>query len=1088
MVDAIVSSLLGQLTSVAADEVKQHVRLVTGVGEEVKKLTSNLRAIRAVLEDAEKRQMQRDNAVTFWLDQLRDASYDMEDVLDEWTTARLKLQIEGIDDDNALALAPHKKKVRSFFCAVSNCFGSFKQLCLRHDIAVKIREINGKLDDIASQKDKFNFKFDENVSNNVKKPERVRTISLIDEGEVCGRVEEKNELLSKLLCESSEQQKGLHVISLVGLGGIGKTTLAQLAYNNDEVKRNFEKVIWVCVSDTFEEIRVAKAIIEGLGVSASGLSEFESLMKQIQEYITRKKFFLVLDDVWDGDYKKWNPFFSCLKNGHHESKILITTRDRSVALQLGSIDIIPVKELAEEECWSLLERLAFFRRSVDDHEKLEPIGRKIAHKCKGLPLAAKVIWNLLRSKSTVKEWQRILDSEMWKVEEIGQGLLAPLLLSYNDLPSNSMVKRCFLYCAVFPKDYNMYKEELISLWMAQGYLNADEDEELEMIGEEYFNMLATRSFFQEFKKDDDDDEIISCKMHHTLHDFARRVSREECSWAEINGYLSVEIKGNKESVISYVDHKVRHLGLNFEGVASFPMSVLGLNRLRTLLIYDESPSNPSLNSSILPELFSKLACLRTLVIRQSFSLFRPSPNFIREIPGNVGKLIHLKYLKLSGLRIRRLPETLCELYNLQKLDIRWCRNLRKLPRGIGKLMNIRSLLNLGTDSLKYMPVAISKLTSLRTLETFVVAGGVGDSSRCSLKSLKNLQLLRECGIEGLSNVSHIDEAERLELDNKKNLLRFRLVFGEVVGGEGEERRRKKEKDEQLLEALKPPLSVEELDILLYGGNIFPQWLTSLSNLRNLHLRGCLNCEHLPPLGKLPLEKLELCSLKSALKSYKAKHLWADHMFQLRKELGVGNIVQVTTADNFHKFALSEYTLMFIVFLCVIRLSWLISSTLLRTFLRPRVRLAKEPLPQLLLCKVKDTKPLIMANVRMKIVHHTCIFDYVVRIRALRLYLKPFSGGLQANSVNAEAILQTKMSKLKVLKSYRAKHMWADHTLPRRKEFSIDIIMQVTMVCRVSSLRVCESLCSKVTGSSNCTFIEYNFGFSRLRLAGLVTHS
>ncbi|XP_052297431.1 putative disease resistance protein At1g50180 [Citrus sinensis] len=114
MVDAIVSSLLVQLSSVAADEVKQQVRLVTGVEEEVKKLTRNLRAIRVVLEDAEKRQMQRDNAVTFWLDQFKDASYDMEDVLEEWTTARLKLQIEGVDDDNALALAPYKKKVQFY--------------------------------------------------------------------------------------------------------------------------------------------------------------------------------------------------------------------------------------------------------------------------------------------------------------------------------------------------------------------------------------------------------------------------------------------------------------------------------------------------------------------------------------------------------------------------------------------------------------------------------------------------------------------------------------------------------------------------------------------------------------------------------------------------------------------------------------------------------------------------------------------------------------------------------------------------------------------------------------------------------------
>ncbi|KAK9214443.1 hypothetical protein WN944_006435 [Citrus x changshan-huyou] len=465
-------------------------------------VTTNLEAIQAVVEDAEQRQMKQDKAVTFWLDQLRDASYDMEDVLEEWITETRKLQLDeggddDDDDDNDNAFVTLLTNVCSFFPAASNCFGCFKQLSLRHHIAVKIREISKRLDEIATRKDRFNFV--ENVSNNVRNPERVRTISLIDEGEVCGRVEEKNELLSKLLCESSEQQKGLHVISLVGLGGIGKTTLAQLAYNNDEVKRNFDKVIWVCVSYTFEEIRVAKAIIEGLGEleSTSSLSEFQSLMSHIHRSIEGKNFFLVLDDVWDGDYKKWEPFFLSLKNGLPGSKIVVTTRDVSVARMMGSTesDIIFIKQLSEEECWSLLKQFAFFGRSFEDRENLEPIGRKIARKCEGLPLAAKVIGSLLRSKSTVKEWQIILDSEMWKVEGIGQGLLAPLLMSYNNLPSNSMVKRCFSYCAVFPKDYNMNKEELISLWMAQSYLNAKEDEEMEMIGEFYFNILATRSFF-----------------------------------------------------------------------------------------------------------------------------------------------------------------------------------------------------------------------------------------------------------------------------------------------------------------------------------------------------------------------------------------------------------------------------------------------------------------------------------------------------------------------------------------------------------------------------------------------------------------
>ncbi|KAK9217868.1 hypothetical protein WN943_006498 [Citrus x changshan-huyou] len=166
---------------------------------------------------------------------------------------------------------------------------------------------------------------------------------------------------------------------------------------------------------------------------------------------------------------------------------------------------------------------------------------------------------------------------------------------------------------------------------------------------------------------------------------------------------------------------------------------------------------------------------------------------------------------------------------------------------------MRSLLNGGTPSLKYMPIGISKLTSLRTLEKFAMGGGVNDISTCRLESLKNLQLLRECGIEGLSNVSHLDEDERLGLHNMKNLIRLSLEFDE----EGEEGRRK---NQQLLEALQPPLNVKELGIVSHGGNIFPKWLTSLTNLRDLRLKSCVICEHFPPLGKLPLEKLTLYGL------------------------------------------------------------------------------------------------------------------------------------------------------------------------------------------------------------------------------------
>ncbi|KAH9750803.1 hypothetical protein KPL71_014018 [Citrus sinensis] len=734
MADAIVSTILEQLISFAAEEIKQQVKLVVGVEKEVKSLTSHLQAIQVVLDDAEEKQV-KEKAVSLWLGRLKYASYDIEDVLDEWITTRRKLQIEGGIGENALVV-PHKKK-KVCLCFPGSCFGfkqeefGFKQVFLRHDIADKIKEINEELHDIAAQKDMFDLVKSGNKSS--ERPRRVQSTFLIDEEEICGRVGERNELLSKLLCESSEQQKGLHIISIVGMGGIGKTTLAQLACNHDEVKRKFDKILWVCVSETFEEFRVAKAIVEVLDGRESHLAEFHSLLQHIYESIAGKSFLLVLDDVWDGNYLKWEPFYRCLKNGLHGSKILVTTRKGSVASMMGSIDIISVKELAEEECWLLFNKIAFFDRSIEEREKLEQIGQRIAGKCKGLPLAAKTIGSLMRSKQTEEEWKRILNSDLWKVEEIEKDVLSSLLLSYNDLPSR--VKRCFSYCAVFPKDYNIEKDKLITLWMAQGYLSAEEDEEMETVGEEYFGILASRSFFQEFKKSYDN-RIIECKMHDMVHDFAR-------------------------------------------------------------------------------------------------------------------------------FGIKKLPETLCELYNLEKLDISYCYKLEELPEGIGKLINMKHLRNRGTSSLRYMPVGIGRLTGLRTLGEFHVSagGGVDGRKACRLESLKNLEHLQVCGICRLGDVSDVGEAKRLELDKKKYLFSLTLEFDKTERG-GE--RRKNEDDQLLLEALRPPLDLKELEIRYYRGNtVFPSWMASLTNLKSLHLHRCENCEQLPPLGKLPsLENLYIWRMES----------------------------------------------------------------------------------------------------------------------------------------------------------------------------------------------------------------------------------
>ncbi|KAK9219047.1 hypothetical protein WN943_007686 [Citrus x changshan-huyou] len=641
------------------------------------------------------------------------------------------------------------------------------------------------------------------------------------------------------------------------MGGIGKTTLAQFAYNNGDVERNFEKRTWVCVSEPFDEFRIARAIIESLKPgSAKDLVEFQSLMQHIQECVAGKKFLLVLDDVWNEDYYKWEPFYKCLKNSLHGSKILITTRKETVACIMGSTHVISVNVLSEMECWSVFQSLAISGKTIGKRENLEKIGREIVKKCKGLPLAAKTIASLLRSKNTEKEWQNILESEIWELEAIEKGLLAPLLLSYKELPSK--VKRCFSYCAVFPKDYEIQKHKLIELWMAQGYLSEKGAKEMEDIGEEYFNILASRSFFQDFDKGDDG-EIFNCRMHDIVHDFAQYLCRNEC--------LTVEIHSGEELAISSFGEKKIHLLLTLRRGASVPISiwgnVIGLRGLRSLLVKSDEYS---WSSEVLPQLFDKLTCLRTLKLKVCEPWL--CKNFIKEIPTNIEKLLHLKYLNLKGQKkIEKLPETLCELYNLERLNVDDCENLRELPRGIGKLRKLMYLHNVGTDSLRYLPAGIGELIRLRRVREFVVGGGYDRA--CSLGSLKKLNFLQQCGIRGLGGVSDAGEAARAELEKKKYLVELGLHFDHLRDGDEDQagrRENEEDEDERLLEALGPPPNLKKLVIDEYRGrrNVVPKnWITSLTNLRVLYLCWWRNCEHLPPLGKLPsLESLHIEGMKS----------------------------------------------------------------------------------------------------------------------------------------------------------------------------------------------------------------------------------
>jgi hypothetical protein len=814
MADALVSVLLEQLSSIFIQEVQREVRLVVGVKNEVKKLTSNFQAIQAVLANAEERQL-KDQLVKHWLDQLKDVSYDMDDVLDEWGTAIAKSQSKVNEHPRK-----NTRKVCSFM--IFSCF-RFREVGLRHDIALKIKELNERIDGIAIEKNRFHFKSSEVV---IKQHDHRKTVSFIDAAEVKGRETDKGRVRNMLLTESS-QGPALRTISLVGMGGIGKTTLAQLVYNDHEVETHFDKRIWVCVSDPFDETKIAKAILEALKGSASDLIELQTLLENIQPLIRGKKFLLVLDDVWNEDSTKWEQLKYSLMCGLPGSSILVTTRKRNVASRMGSspTDILELGLLSTDECWSLFSRLAFFEKNSRERGDLEDIGRQIAAKCKGLPLAAKSLGSLLRFKSRIEEWESVLNSHVWEsAEEAESKILAPLWLSYYDLPSD--MRRCFSYCAVFPKDFTFRRDTLVKLWMAQGFLRETHNKEMEVTGRQCFEALAARSFFQDFQKEAGDGSIYACKMHDMVHDLAQNLTKNECS--------SVDIDGPTELKIDSFSRNARHSMVVFRDTADpFPATIHSLKKLRSLIV-DGWPS--SMNAA-LPNLIANLSCLRTLKLSRCG---------IEEVPSNIGKLIHLRHVDLSTNEIRELPEEMCELYNMLTLDVSGCSELERLPDNIGRLVKLRHLKVLHNQFVKMR--GVEGLSSLRELDVFNVSGSGEVSNIGDLRNLNHLQ--GSLMIRWLGDVKDPDEVKKAELKSKKHLTHLGLFFQSRTD-------REKIIDDEVLEALEPPPNLESLEIGGYKG-VIPVFPSCINKLRVVVLSDWGKIENLPPLGKLPsLEELSV---------------------------------------------------------------------------------------------------------------------------------------------------------------------------------------------------------------------------------------
>ena len=230
-----------------------------------------------------------------------------------------------------------------------------------------------------------------------------------------------------------------------------------------------------------------------------------------------KKFLVVLDDVWNEDSCAWDELQTPFIVGAKGSKIIVTTRSTNVALAMRAVHTHFLGGLSSEDGWSLFKKLAFKNGDPSGHPQQEAIGEKIVHKCQGLPLAIKALGSLLHSKVKAREWNDVLNSELWDLPK--DAVHPALRLSYSYLPSH--LKSCFLYCSIFPIDYEFQKEQLVMLWMAEGLLDQPKSKKrMEEVGDLYFRELLSKSFFQNSTSTIHESRFV---MHDLIHDLARLV-------------------------------------------------------------------------------------------------------------------------------------------------------------------------------------------------------------------------------------------------------------------------------------------------------------------------------------------------------------------------------------------------------------------------------------------------------------------------------------------------------------------------------------------------------------------------------------
>ncbi|KQJ84670.1 hypothetical protein BRADI_5g22162v3, partial [Brachypodium distachyon] len=654
--------------------------------------------------------------------------------------------------------------------------------------------------------------------------QHLRTTSSLAPSKVYGRVAEKNDIIKMIM---EDKSNGVTVLPIVGIAGVGKTTLAQLVYNDPDVESHFDTKLWLWVSHNFDEVRLTREMLDfvpqdrrvgslHINERHEGISSFaklQEILKERMEY-QLKRFLLILDDVWDNlDDERWNKLLNPLISSQAKGNvILVTTRNLCVAKKKGTLEPIQLCALEDEDFLLLFKSRAFGDENYKGDPSLSLIGRQIAEKLEGNPLAAETAGELLREHLTIDHWTKILKDEHWKSLQLSTGIMCALRLSYDQLPYH--IQQCFSYTSIFPRSYRFPGEMLVRIWISQGFVKGNQSSKrLEEIGRQNLTVLVNLGFIQQVEK------IVLI------------ISITEC--AIIDGLQCNEMLPTVHHlsiVTDYAYNKDQHGEFSRNELFEKTLSntVTSVSKLRSLVLlghYD------ACFLQLFQHKFQEAQNLRLLqmsVTSVDFSSFQCS--FV--------KPAHLRYLKLGSVEVRGdFPRVFSKLYQLQVLDV-------------------------GLYAHPTAPNGIHNLVSLQLLDFKVQT-----SSGSEITQLQSMNELVQLGVSQLDNVKSSEGAYGAELRNKGHLENLHLSWKDTLS-DNESPADTARKHSEVLEGLKPHKHLKHLHISGYNGTS-PTWLNSnmsVTSLQTLHLDCCGEWEILPSLERFPcLRKLKLNNMRKVTK-------------------------------------------------------------------------------------------------------------------------------------------------------------------------------------------------------------------------------